>query len=770
LEVDFALPQRLNLIHSNESAPLPEPYNKALRQLPTLEVVSLPILNLQHAMFAIVPPSRPLLIISIGWLLATCTSVPAQTQPQKPDVVRVYTELVQTDVMVFDKQGQFVNNLRKEDFELRIDGEKRPIDFFERITAGSANEESQLAAARGSNNSPKPGATAVPLDRGRTIFFYVDDIHLDLSGAVSTRKMITQFIEKEMGQNDEAAIASATGQIGFLQQLTNNRTVLKAAVERLKPNSTSVSDGQRPPMSEYQALLISRYDRDTTDYFVDALLREIPMLGREAAATMVMERAQQMLVQAANFTRITLSGLDGLVRSSMTLPGRKIVFFVSNGFFLDLRNGDSFERVQRLTSIAARSGVVIYSMDSRGLTTGLPDASTDVAFDTTGRLARASAGELVASQDAMNALARDTGGRPFFNSNSLDSGLKKALQETSTYYLLAWKPDAERQKSRFRKIDVRVVGKPDVQVRVRKGFFDVEPPPETAKKKAEAQPQSKIADTELRTAITSAYPSRAIPVILSLSYVNTPSKGELLSTSLKVPGEFLSFGVDGDKSKAVIELIGAIYDDRGRMGGKFNERLTITARPGTTANPSEDPPDVTFNFPIYLTPGLYQVRVGARDILSGKTGSAHAWTEIPNLSTGQLALSSLLVGERESKDTANASSNANGVLEQVNISVDRRFHRDAFMRFLVFVYNAAVAQDAKPDAAIQVQLVRDDQPVVTTALKKIVTEGVADMKRLPYAAEVPLAGLQPGRYILSVTVVDRVAKTSASQQRSFEIY
>jgi VWFA-related protein len=196
--------------------------------------------------------------------------------------------------MVFDKQGQFVNNLRREDFELRIDGEKRPIDFFERISAGSANEESQLAAARGSNSSPKPGSAAVPLDRGRTIFFYIDDIHLDLAGAASTRKMVTQFIEKEMGQNDEAGIASASGQIGFLQQLTDNRAVLKAAIDRLKPNLTSVSDGQRPPMSEYQALLISRYDKDATDYFVDALLREIPMLTREAATSMVMERAQQM--------------------------------------------------------------------------------------------------------------------------------------------------------------------------------------------------------------------------------------------------------------------------------------------------------------------------------------------------------------------------------------------------------------------------------------------------------------------------------------------
>src|SRR5262245_352190 len=121
----------------------------------------------------------PLLILLI---LTACSAVSAQVTPApspKPpdDVVRVYTELVQTDVMVFDKQGKFINGLTKDNFELRIDGKPREIQAFEQITAGS-NEESQLAAARGSTsiNLKRP----VPLDRGRIVFFYIDDFHLDL--------------------------------------------------------------------------------------------------------------------------------------------------------------------------------------------------------------------------------------------------------------------------------------------------------------------------------------------------------------------------------------------------------------------------------------------------------------------------------------------------------------------------------------------------------------------------------------------------------------
>src|SRR6266550_2540545 len=115
-------------------------------------------------------------------VLACPQGFQAQTLEQsnrqdQSEVVRVYTELVQTDVMVFDKQGRFVPGLKREDFELRIDGKVKPIEFFEKVTVGSVNEESQLATARGSsariNTAKSPDS--IPLDRGRPVFFYIDD-------------------------------------------------------------------------------------------------------------------------------------------------------------------------------------------------------------------------------------------------------------------------------------------------------------------------------------------------------------------------------------------------------------------------------------------------------------------------------------------------------------------------------------------------------------------------------------------------------------------
>jgi len=124
---------------------------------------------------------------------------------------------------------------------------------------------------------------------------------------------------------------------------------------------------------------------------------------------------------------------------------------------------------------------VIYSIDSRGLVASLTDASSDVGSDPSGRLQRIAGGELVESQDAMNALASDTGGRTIFNTNAPEAGVTHALQETSTYYLLAWRPERTEQKSeKFRHIEVNVVDRPELTVRVRKGFFNVDRAPVTA--------------------------------------------------------------------------------------------------------------------------------------------------------------------------------------------------------------------------------------------------------------------------------------------------
>jgi len=682
--------------------------------------------------------------------------------------------------MVFDKQGRFVDGLTQDKFEIKIDGQVRPIQFFEKINAGTSNEEAQLAAARGSTVNPSGTnpTRVVPLDRGRTVFFYVDDFHLDPAGFVASRKVISDFIDKDMGQNDQVAISSATGQIGFLQQLTDNRTVLHSALNRLNARMYSVNDSDNPPMSEYEAMLIDNNDIDVLEFFVRETIRvNGGNMSRDQAASIVHGRAQTMLSQSAVFNQNTLIGLERLIRMSKDLPGRKVLFLLSNGFLIQNRRGDGTSQIQRITSAAAKTGVVIYAIDTRGLVAPNSDASADRPFDPSGMLARSTHGENFALQDGLNALSRDTGGRPIFNTNDFKPGIRGAMKETAVYYLLAWKPNQENKKAgRFRNIQVSVTGRPDLIVRVRKGFYDVEPSPVStadAKKSPTPAPkptgpedQNKTIIAKLHDAIAAPYPQTSVPLMLGINYYETAGKGATLATSVQIPGEFLVYGSRNGKTQAVADVTGVYFDDKGQVKANFFERLVSTAAATDQATTYKG--DVTYTYPATLLPGLYQVRVAVRDDTSGRTGSVHGWIEIPDLTKGQLTMSSLLLGERNQGTMTNVSSA--GEASPVLLNPGHRFRANSTLRFLVFGYNVKISDKEKQaDLAVQVQVIRDDQPLLTTALRKVDTEGMADPARIPYAAEIPLASFQPGRYILQVTFIDRISKESSSRQTHFDI-
>lgn len=742
-------------------------------------------------------PLRLLAFVATGWACVAPTLVRGQNPPgQDVEVIRINAALVQTDVMVFDKQGGFVDGLKRDQFALKIDGKPRPIAFFDRVTAGSRNEEAQLAAARGHvmTGGAADNAGPVPLDRGRTVFFFIDDLHLSVSSMNQAHGLLLRFIDREMGQNDEAEIMSTSGQIGFLQQLTDSKAVLRAAVERLRARPYMVRDMDNPPMSEYQALQIDGNDSDVLDFFIDEVLKQNPLLPRGMAGDMVRTRASQMLRESASVTTNTLASLQTLVKTSARLPGRKLIFVVSDGFFLDLRNSDAHERLQQITAAAAASGVIIYSIDARGLATGAIDASSRGAFDPSGRLQRGSAGELPASQDGLYTLASDTGGRAFFHSNMLSAAVSTALKESSVYYLLAWRPENEDQRNpKFRRIEVSVTGRPDLVVRLRRAFEEAGPA-EAAIQPKNKQPVAirKTPAEDLRAALLSPYPKRTLPVTISLNFIDLPGRGSILTTSLEVSTSSLVLEAQAGPPTAKIDLAGVIFDDQGKSVSSFEKHLTIKSN--TTGATAPPPDSVFYNNYSAIKPGLYQVRVAAVEEKQGRAGSAMEWIEIPDLESKILTLSSLIVGENRAESESRQSPSdqvkqGESPVGQVRINIGRHFARSSRLRFLTFVYNARpgpagaattaaptktpaadqAESNAAPDLAVQVQVFRDNEPVITTPLHKIQTQGAPDLARLPYAAEVAIEDLQPGRYRLQVTVIDRIAKASASQQFSFQV-
>ena len=164
-----------------------------------------------------------------GWLrqtlfplvLSTATAVYPQAQKagpgQKPQpgyhTIRINVGLVQTDVMVFDRQGHFVPDLKLDQFELRVDGKAQPISFLEMISAGSAHDQEIWATQEGKDAPmfPPPSADSNP---GRMLLFFVDDWHLSADSIMRSRTALSNLLNASMSSKDRVAIFAASGQLG----------------------------------------------------------------------------------------------------------------------------------------------------------------------------------------------------------------------------------------------------------------------------------------------------------------------------------------------------------------------------------------------------------------------------------------------------------------------------------------------------------------------------------------------------------------------------
>lgn len=561
---------------------------------------------------------------------------PAEPSGDAQDVIKFETSLVQTDVMVFDKQGKFVDGLKPEQFQLKINKTPREISFFETIrTGGISTQREELKADSGATpTAPIPNASKLDLQR-RAVIFFVDDLHLAPDSLARTRKALLDFIDNRVRDNDLIAITSPSGQVGFLQQFTANKDALRSAVARLNYRTNTKTDMEKPPMSLYIAMKIREGDEQAMVYYIQEIQKQncypggICSVTPAGARQMVRNRAQQIVVESAPNTEDTLRLLEGLMRTAAQIPGRKLVFFISDGFYLNDAKTGSIDRIKRVTDAAGRAGVVIYTLDARGIVSDSVDVTNDKPITTNGMLTGASLGEISASQDGLSALAADTGGQAFRNTNQpMREWVEKVIDETSSYYLLAWKPDNEEQKrGKFKNIEVSVIGRPDLKVRMRTSYFkSAALPLLTTKKKRDKDP-AKAREDDMRLVIDAPVTQRELPTDVDVRFVQIPGLGTRLVVTLSIDESALTYDLAEGKLAADVDIGGIVYDDKGKPFDSFVGRLRVLQRATIAAGQRRS----IYRFNTLVPGGLYQVRVAIRDLKSSRTGSAMDWIKVPKI-------------------------------------------------------------------------------------------------------------------------------------------
>src|SRR5262249_742661 len=129
------------------------------------------------------------------------------------------------------------------------------------------------------------------------------------------------------------------------------------------------------------------------------------------------------------------------------------------------------DKLDYVIDAAQRAGVVVYTIHAEGLVnSNFQDPAYKRPMDE--RVILASVGELTAHQDALSAIASETGGRALRSTNFFDKWVSDVLDETSNYYVVAWRPENEEEKiPKFRNVKIVVVGQPELTVRAPRGYL-----------------------------------------------------------------------------------------------------------------------------------------------------------------------------------------------------------------------------------------------------------------------------------------------------------
>jgi VWFA-related protein len=710
----------------------------------------------------------------------TPPSMPQRGQPvEQEDVVRITTNLVQVDAVVTDRNGKIVTDLKPDEVEIYEDGRKQKITNFSYYVAddGNTQREPQVVTTKPAKNAPAvPPTRLKPEEVRRTIAVVVDDLGLSFESAYYARQALKKFVDQQMQSGDLVAIIRTSGGMGALQQFTSDKRQLYAAIERVRYNAMGrAAIGAFAPIGSQP--------------LPDNNIADDPYAAKED-----IDQLREDL-----FAVGTLGALNYVIRGLHELPGRKSILLISDGFKIFNRDDPGrsdrvSEALQRLTDLANRASVVIYTMDARGLQTLGITAADNVSGMSIQQVQEQLSNrraDFFESQNGLNALAQQTGGLAIRNTNDLSGGIKRILEDQRGYYLIGYRPDQStfdprtgRRKFHHLKLEVTRAGK--FTVRMRNGFYGITDDERSAGPKTLAQ--------KMVHALSSPFDATGVHLQLTSLFANDVKVGSFMRSVLHIDAHDLTFTEEpNNKHKCVFDVVAMTFGDNGVPIDSSGKTFTISLNDDWYKRVQRDGLVYYVTVPV-KKPGAYQLRMALRDTSSEHIGSASQFVEVPDLKKNRLALSGLSVlgslpSQRPARPpTAGSDTSTNGnASAQTSQSDDgadngnaeaspavRHFSHGMQMDYGFVVYNARFDKTtSRPQLTTQIRLFRNGKEVFIGSVNPYDASRQTDPKRLTAGGRVLLGtDLMPGEYVIQVIVTDALADEkhrTATQWMDFEI-
>jgi VWFA-related protein len=341
------------------------------------------------------------------------TNINAQQQP-----IQIRSTLVQADVLVTDANGNRIENLNLNNFQLSEDRHLQKltaVDFYD-IKKFPASQESKPINLSVTDSTDSEIREAVGRNhRLIVLFFDISSFHPDADGTANSSLPLSiasakKFVNEQITPADLVTIIAFNMEISVAADFTNDRATLNQALDSLPPNiSNHCNDGSM----------------------------NCSLLAAEALSKML-----------ARF------------------PGRKSIIHFTGG--IPARIADEAD-MGNATDAANKNNVSFYEIDGKGLQTVCGDAS--VGYSPSAIKDCLNTPQFNGSRNGQDTLAHNTAGALFVDSNDFAPFFKQILDESTGYYLLSYDSSNHQHDGLFRSITIKVIGVPGAKIKLRPGYF-----------------------------------------------------------------------------------------------------------------------------------------------------------------------------------------------------------------------------------------------------------------------------------------------------------
>src|SRR5579864_5475097 len=435
------------------------------------------------------------IFLALTLTIVTAAGARAQTSGQAPAAsgqapsFKAGAEETVLDVVVRDKKGRLVTDLKESDFSVTDNGEPKTIKSF-RLVQGTEAISSSGGRAQ-----------LDPLRQLRLITLVFQGG--DQNAKKLARDAANELIKEELAQNVYLSVMAIDHKLQALQPFTNDRQLLRKAIARATASVNDYTSDTIQVRQNLEQLLgpMQGGDPSTTGranaLSTAAASASGPSAANSSGATAAMAQLMLNILQNAqadestDWSRASVFPLLDLVKEQYHLPGRKTILYFSGGFPITQATEDPFKYI---ISYANRANVSFYSVDTNGLTTwstagsangALQDAAAASAKNVTGSSNGISMSQAQSVDQTLDAgrrdtqntllrLAEQTGGVLIANTNDFKAPIRKITEDVQSYYEITYEPRIQKYDGAFRKVAVKT-DVANLKVQSRAGYFALPP-------------------------------------------------------------------------------------------------------------------------------------------------------------------------------------------------------------------------------------------------------------------------------------------------------